>query len=135
MRPARANAILSECAQRGIGCQLVEATEGRHRHVFHLSYLNNLEKNKRIGDSPPRDQVREVSFFHPMPRFKNLQEPLFPSLSTNGNSQVEEAGHCPQEIFWGNQPCGLQLLSFEMILLILLSCFDISNMCSCLVVS
>ena len=25
MRPARASAILTECAQRGIGCQLVEA--------------------------------------------------------------------------------------------------------------
>ena len=37
--------------------------------------------------------------------------------------------------FFFDQPCGLQLLSFEMILLILLSCFDISNMCSCLVVS
>ena len=41
MRPARANAILSECAQRGIGCQLVEATprakklqtEERHHHI------------------------------------------------------------------------------------------------------
>lgn len=30
MRPARANAILSECAQRGIGCQLVEVEEAGH---------------------------------------------------------------------------------------------------------
>lgn len=31
------------------------------------------------------------------------------------------------DVFWGNQPCGLQLLSFEMILLILLSCLTFQS--------
>lgn len=30
MRPARASAILTECAQRGIGCQLVEVEDAGH---------------------------------------------------------------------------------------------------------